>query len=51
MREEQTHTVDQGKKEARGTERVSALNDMNHLNRILREKTQENLYLGSWNFD
>ena len=29
----------------------SLLNDMNHLNKILREQTQENLFLGTRSFD
>ena len=29
----------------------SLLNDMNHLNKILREQTQENLFLGTRSFE
>ncbi len=44
-------TAGQNTMEIIGNEEISVLNDMNHLNRILREKTQENLFLGTRNFD
>lgn len=51
MREEQLRTAGQSTVEISGNEGMSVLSDMNHLNRILREKTQENLFLGTRNFD
>ena len=33
------------------TQSSSLLNDMNHLNEILRQQTRENLFLGTRSFD
>jgi hypothetical protein len=51
MREELGKTFDESTMEVSGDQKTFTLNDMDHLNRILREKTQENLFLGTWNFD
>jgi hypothetical protein len=52
MREERKHVNDQNSLQEDRTERsASSLNDMSHLNQLLREKTRENLFLGTWNYD